>query len=50
MWTLERSGVFHGRYHVLGGVLSAMDGIGIEELQLETFLERVKLLTSRRLS
>ena len=28
LWAMERSGVFKGRYHVLGGSLSALDGIG----------------------
>ena len=31
LWALERSGVFRGRYHVLGGTLSALDGVGPEE-------------------
>jgi recombination protein RecR len=28
LWAMERGGVFRGRYHVLGGVLSALDGVG----------------------
>ena len=32
LWALERSGGFRGRYHVLGGVLSPIDGIGPEEI------------------
>lgn len=39
---LERSGAFRGRYHVLGGVLSALDGIGPEELRIEPLLRRVQ--------
>ena len=35
LWAMERSGVFRGRYHVLGGVLSALDGVGPEELGLD---------------
>ena len=35
LWAMERVGVFRGRYHVLGGVLSALDGVGPEELGLD---------------
>lgn len=38
---LERSGAYRGRYHVLGGALSALDGIGPEELRVEPLLQRV---------
>lgn len=37
----ERAGVFQGRYHVLGGVLSPIDGIGPNELRLAGLLDRV---------
>ncbi len=40
LWALERSGVFGGRYHVLGGVLSAIDGIGPEDLNLAKLIAR----------
>lgn len=40
VWALERAGVFGGLYHVLGGVLSAIDGIGPEELKIGTLVER----------
>jgi recombination protein RecR len=39
---VERSRAFHGRYHVLGGALSALDGIGPDELRIEPLLERVR--------
>jgi recombination protein RecR len=39
---LERSGAYRGRYHVLGGALSALDGIGPEELRIEPLLDRVR--------
>ncbi len=42
LWALERSGTFKGRYQVLGGLLSALDGIGPEELNLATLLERAE--------
>ena len=34
LWALERTGAFRGRYHVLGGTLSALDGVGPEELNI----------------
>ena len=40
LWALERSGVFRGRYHVLGGTLSALDGIGPEDLNIGTLVAR----------
>ncbi|MGB0695862.1 MAG: recombination mediator RecR [Rhodospirillaceae bacterium] len=42
VWALERSGAFAGRYHVLGGVLSAMDGVGPEELRLDALDARIR--------
>lgn len=41
LWALERAGVVRGRYHVLGGVLSPLDGIGPDDLNLGTLVERV---------
>ncbi len=40
LWALERSGVFRGRYHVLGGTLSALDGIGPEDLNVGALIAR----------
>lgn len=42
LWALERAGVFRGRYHVLGGTLSALDGRGPDQLNLAGLVERVK--------
>ncbi|MCP5412396.1 MAG: recombination protein RecR [Alphaproteobacteria bacterium] len=42
LWALERAGVFRGRYHVLGGALSALDGVTPERLNVAALLERVK--------
>ncbi len=42
LWALERAGVFHGRYHVLGGALSALDGITPERLNVTALLERAR--------
>jgi recombination protein RecR len=39
---LERSGSYHGLYHVLHGVISPMDGIGPEDLKVEELLGRLK--------
>ena len=41
LWALERAGVFRGRYHVLGGTLSALDAVGPEELRIPDLIERV---------
>jgi recombination protein RecR len=40
LWALERAGVFKGRYHVLGGVLSALDGVRPEDLNIDRLLAR----------
>lgn len=41
LWALERAQAFKGVYHVLGGVLSALDGIGPEELAVESLIQRI---------
>lgn len=42
LWAMERSSAFKGRYHVLGGVLSALDGVGPEELHIPRLVNRVE--------
>jgi recombination protein RecR len=42
LWALERAGVFRGRYHVLGGALSALDGVTPEKLNVAALAGRVK--------
>jgi recombination protein RecR len=42
LWALERAGVFRGRYHVLGGALSALDGVTPEKLNVAGLADRVK--------
>ena len=42
LWALERVGFFHGRYHVLGGTLSALDGVGPEELNIPRLVARAR--------
>lgn len=41
LWALERAGVHHGLYHVLGGTLSPLSGIGPDDLNTVTLLARV---------
>lgn len=40
LWALERSAAYRGRYHVLGGTLSALDGIGPEQLDVAGLVTR----------
>jgi recombination protein RecR len=41
LWAMERAAVFKGRYHVLGGTLSALDAVGPEDLRIPKLLDRV---------
>lgn len=41
LWAMERGGAFKGRYHVLGGTLSALDGVGPDELRIPRLVARV---------
>ena len=41
LWALERAGAFKGRYHVLGGLLSALDAIGPDELRIPRLTARI---------
>ncbi len=41
LWAMERAGAFRGTYHVLGGTLSALDGIRPEDLNIASLLRRV---------
>lgn len=40
LWAIERAGAFRGLYHVLGGALSALDGVGPEDLNIAKLIER----------
>ncbi|MEM0935808.1 MAG: recombination mediator RecR [Pseudomonadota bacterium] len=42
LWAMERGGAFQGRYHVLGGTLSALDSIGPDELGIPRLAARVQ--------
>jgi recombination protein RecR len=39
---LEKTGEYHGKYHVLGGLLSPLDGIGPEDLSIDSLLNRIE--------
>lgn len=41
LWAMERSRAFKGRYHVLGGTLSAIDSVGPEQLRIPALLDRI---------
>jgi recombination protein RecR len=41
LWAMERAAVFSGRYHVLGGTLSALDAVGPDELRIPRLVDRV---------
>ena len=41
LWAMERANVFKGRYHVLGGTLSALDAVGPDELRIPKLINRV---------
>ena len=42
LWAMERAGTFKGRYHVLGGTLSALDAMGPDELGIPRLIRRVE--------
>ncbi len=42
LWALERASVVRGRYHVLGGVLSPLDGVGPDDLNLQGLVGRIE--------
>ena len=43
LWALERSGTYNGKYHILGGVLSAIDGINPSSLNISSLEDRINL-------
>ncbi|MFZ0098038.1 MAG: recombination mediator RecR [Gemmobacter sp.] len=47
LWAMERAGAFKGRYHVLGGTLSALDSVGPEDLRIPRLIERVRAEATR---
>ncbi len=49
LWALERAGAHRGRYHVLGGLLSPLDGIGPRDLNIGTLIERASTGTVKEI-
>ena len=41
LWAMERSRAFKGRYHILGGTLSALDGVGPDQLRIPLLMHRI---------
>lgn len=42
LWALDRAGSYRGLYHVIGGTLSALDGVGPDDLNINTLIERAR--------
>jgi len=42
LWALERTASYKGKYHVLGGTLSALDGVGPDDLNIPALIERAE--------
>ncbi|MFT7145084.1 MAG: recombination protein RecR [Alphaproteobacteria bacterium] len=42
LWAMERGESFEGVYHVLGGVISAIDGVGVDDIRINTLITRVQ--------
>ena len=42
LWTFERIGFYRGSYHILGGSLSAINGIGTDDLNITKLIQRIK--------
>lgn len=42
LWAMERGESFEGVYHVLGGVISAIDGIGVDDIRISSLIKRVE--------
>lgn len=49
LWAIERTHAFKGQYYILGGLLSALDGIGPEELRIDRLMARAEELSSQEL-
>jgi recombination protein RecR len=47
LWAMERGGAYRGRYHVLGGLLSALDGVGPESLRIGGLVARAAEASAR---
>lgn len=49
LWALERTAAYRGRYHVLGGALSALDGVGPEDLRVPALVDRARDTTVKEI-
>ncbi len=49
LWTLEKVGFYRGLYHVLGGSLSAIQGIGTDEIKLQKLLSRIEISNTKEI-
>ena len=49
LWALERAGLLNARYHVLGGVLSPLDGVGPDDLTIASLITRVRAGATREI-
>jgi len=47
---LDKSGQYHGVFHILGGVLNPLEGIGPESLQIESLIQRISLSANQPIS
>jgi recombination protein RecR len=47
LWAIERTASYRGRYHVLGGVLAPLDGVGPDDLAIDDLVERARDATVR---
>ena len=45
LWAMERVGLYRGQYHILGGILSALDGVTPEDLNIASLFKRLNLGT-----
>ena len=46
LWAMERAAVYQGAYHILGGTLSALDGRGPDDLQIDKLVRRANALVT----
>ena len=48
LWAIEKSGVFSGKYHILGGVLSAINGKGPNDLNIQNLIVRIRQIQAQQ--
>lgn len=42
LWAMERGNIYRGQYHIIGGVLSAIEGVGPDDLNISSLLKRIE--------